>query len=131
MVPLWVLSAHYVQFGSLTSLSLSAAMSLYSAVCMSEADCNRSSVISYSLTIPDCTVSHLSGHKRLCFSSWQRHAIVLCYNMCTQAQVLSRSYWGFFSHRYSKLDSKIHHTQQSSAKVNNVLSQTSISRVHS
>jgi len=110
-------------------LSLSAAISLYSDECVSEADCNISTVISKSMSIPDITVSQLAGHWGLWFGSWRRRGILLGYKMFTLALLPSSSYWGFTSHRYSTPNSKIHHNPPSSAKVYNVWSQTSVSRM--
>ena len=110
-------------------LPLSAAISLYSDECVSEADCNISNVISKSLSIPDSTVSQLAGHCGLWFGSWHRRGIVLGYKMCTLALLPSSSYWGFTSHRYSTPNSKIHHNLQSSAEVYYMWSQTSVSRM--
>ena len=110
-------------------LSLSVAISLYSDECVSEADCNNSSVISKSMSTPDSTVSQLDGHWGLWFGSWHRHGIVLGYKMCTLTLLPSSSYWGFTSKTYSTPNSKIHHNPQSSAKVYNVWSQTTVSRI--
>ena len=96
-----------VQFVSVTSpvsLSLSAALSLYSNECVSETDFN----ISYSQASPDSTVSELARHWGLWFGSWQRHATVLCYKRCRLGLVTSSVYWGCFSLYYCIPEYKIH-----------------------
>ena len=102
LVHLPVLSVHFVQFVSVSSclsLPLSAEISLYCDECGSETDCNISSVTSYYLARPDSTVSHLAGHKRLWFGSWQRHVFYCAINCAHWLWYLPAVIGGYFSHK--------------------------------